>query len=330
MGSNERTGGRILVDQLRLHGVDLVFGVPGERDLAALDALYDPAEVRYIVCRQEGGPAMMADAYGKLTARPGVAFAIRGPGASNASAGVHIAQQRGTPLVLLVGQIARETRERDAFQEVDSGCLFGGISPRVAEVDDAARLPELLHRAFMPATSARPGPVVLSLPEDMLTDRAGVPDAKPGRRVEAAPAPEALAELRRLLQDAQRPFVILGGGGGGRRGRQLVGLEPAGEVGGGRGVPPSPTQDDERSLRVLQQRRSSASASGAGAASTRRQGFASGTPARSVSMSSGSDRTTGPGRPEVAVMKARCSSSGRRAASSTSATHFAMPPKKRR
>ena len=213
MGSNERTGGRILVDQLRLHGVDLVFGVPGESYLAALDALYDVPEVRYIVCRQEGGAAMMADAYGKLTNRPGVAFATRGPGASNASAGVHIAQQDSTPMVLLVGQIARETRERDAFQEVDYRRFFGGIAKWVAEVDDAARLPELLHRAFMTATSGRPGPVVLSLPEDMLTDRAGVPDAKPWRRVEAAPAPEALAELRRLLQGAQRPFVILGGGG---------------------------------------------------------------------------------------------------------------------
>src|SRR3954453_15982597 len=147
MGKNEQTGGRILVDQLRLHGVDLVFGVPGESYLAALDALYDVPEVRYVVCRQEGGAAMMADAYGKLTNRPGVAFATRGPGAANASAGVHIAQQDSTPLVLLVGQIARETTGRDAFQEVDYTHFYGGMAKWAAQVEDAARLPEYLHRA---------------------------------------------------------------------------------------------------------------------------------------------------------------------------------------
>jgi acetolactate synthase-1/2/3 large subunit len=187
--------------------------VPGESYLAALDALYDVPEVRYVTCRQEGGAAMMADAYGRLTGRPGVAFATRGPGATNASAGVHIAQQDSTPMILLVGQIARETAERDTFQEVDYRQFFGGMAKWVAQVEDAARLPEFLHRAFMTATSGRPGPVVLSLPEDMLTDRAGAEDGRPWRRVEAAPSPEALAALRRMLGEAERPFVILGGGG---------------------------------------------------------------------------------------------------------------------
>ncbi len=213
MTTNERTGGRILVDQLRLHGADLIFGVPGESYLAALDALHDVPEVRYVTCRQEGGAAMMADAYGRLTGRPGIAFATRGPGATNASAGVHIAQQDSTPMILLVGQIARETAERDTFQEVDYRRFFGGMAKWVAQVEDAARLPEFLHRAFMTATSGRPGPVVLSLPEDMLTDRAGAEDGRPWRRVEAAPSPAALSELRRMLAEAERPFVILGGGG---------------------------------------------------------------------------------------------------------------------
>jgi acetolactate synthase-1/2/3 large subunit len=213
MTTNERTGGRVLVDQLRLHGADLVFGVPGESYLAALDAFHDVPEVRYVVCRQEGGAAMMADAHGKLTGRPGIAFATRGPGAANASAGVHIAQQDSTPMILLVGQIARDTAERDTFQEVDYRRFFGGMAKWVAQVEDAARLPEFLHRAFATATAGRPGPVVLSLPEDMLAERSGVADGRPWRRAEAAPSPAALATLRRMLEEAKRPVVILGGGG---------------------------------------------------------------------------------------------------------------------
>jgi acetolactate synthase I/II/III large subunit len=213
MDTNERTGGRVLVDQLRLHGAELVFGVPGESYLAALDAMHDVPEVRYVVCRQEGGAAMMADAYGRLTGRPGIAFATRGPGATNAGAGVHVAQQDSTPMILLVGQIARGTAERDAFQEVDYRRLFGGMAKWVAQVEDAARLPEFLHRAFMTATSGRPGPVVLSLPEDVLAERTGVADGRPWRRAEAAPSPAALASLRRMLEEARRPFVVLGGGG---------------------------------------------------------------------------------------------------------------------
>ena len=211
--SGSRTGGRILIDQLRLHGAEFVFGVPGESYLAALDALHDVSAPRFVVCRQEGGAAMMADAYGKLTGRPGIAFVTRGPGATNAAAGVHVAQQDSTPMLLLVGQIDRATHGRDAFQEVDYRQLFGGMAKWVAEIDDPARLPEFIRRAFTTATAGRPGPVVLALPEDMLTESARVEDARPWQRTAASPAPADLDVLRGLLHEARRPFVILGGGG---------------------------------------------------------------------------------------------------------------------
>jgi acetolactate synthase-1/2/3 large subunit len=208
-----RTGGRILVDQLRIQGVEVAFGVPGESYLEVLDALHDTPEIRFVICRQEGGAAMMATAWGELTGRPGVAFVTRGPGATNASAGVHVAQQDSTPMVLFVGQIDRGSRERDTFQEVDYRRMFGGMAKWVAEIDDAARIPEFVHRAFATATAGRPGPVVLALPEDMLTDSVTVPDGRAARTVEAGPAPEAMEELRHLIAAAERPFVILGGGG---------------------------------------------------------------------------------------------------------------------
>jgi acetolactate synthase I/II/III large subunit len=213
MAGEPRTGGRLLVDQLRIQGVEVAFGVPGESYLEVLDALHDTPEIRFVVCRQEGGAAMMAAAWGELTGRPGVAFATRGPGATNASAGVHIAQQDSLPMVLFVGQIDRGSRERDTFQEVDYRRMFGGMAKWVAEVDDAGRLPELVHRAFATATAGRPGPVVLALPEDMLVETAVVPDGRRFAAAEAAPAPEAMATLRRLLAAAERPFVVLGGGG---------------------------------------------------------------------------------------------------------------------
>ncbi len=213
MSDNRRRGGHILVDQLRIHGVDLCFGVPGESYLAVLDALYDASELRYVICRQEGGVAMAAEAYGKLTGRPGIAFVTRGPGATNASAGVHIAQQDSTPMILFIGQIDRGSVERDTFQEVNYRQMFGGIAKWVAEIDSADRIPEFVHRAFMTATAGRPGPVVLSLPEDMLMDRAAVEDGRPYRRVEAHPGTEDLARLRQMLERAERPMVILGGGG---------------------------------------------------------------------------------------------------------------------
>jgi acetolactate synthase-1/2/3 large subunit len=213
MADNRRSGGRILVDQLRLHGVDLAFGVPGESYLDVLDALHDTPEIRFVICRQEGGVAMMAEAYGKLTGRPGIAFVTRGPGATNASSGVHVAQQDSTPMILFIGQIDSGALERDAFQEINYRQMFGGIAKWVAEIDDPARIPELVHRAFVTAVSGRPGPVVLALPEDMLTARSEVADGRPWQAVEAHPDPAAVAELRQRLVAASRPLVILGGGG---------------------------------------------------------------------------------------------------------------------
>ncbi|HET6518492.1 MAG TPA: thiamine pyrophosphate-binding protein, partial [Geminicoccaceae bacterium] len=212
-GRAARTGGRILADQLRVHGVDLAFGVPGESYLALLDALHDTPSIRYIVCRQEGGAAMMAEAYGKLTGRPGVAMVTRGPGATNASSGVHIAQQDSTPMIRLIGQVARGMRGRDAFQEIDYRQMYGSICKWVAEIDDPARIPELVGRAFYTATSGRPGPVALALPEDMLTETAAVADAPPYRPVQPHPAPADMLRLRAMLAAARRPFMVIGGGG---------------------------------------------------------------------------------------------------------------------
>ena len=208
--TSSRTGGQILVDQLITHGVEQLFCVPGESFLAVLDALHDAA-IKVTVCRQEGGAAMMAEAQGKLTGQPGVCFVTRGPGATNASAGVHIAHQDATPLLLFVGQVAREALGREAFQELDYGAVFGSMAKWVVQIDDPARLPELVSRAFHVATSGRPGPVVIALPEDMLTEAAQVADALPYAVTEAHPGPAALAELQQRLAQAQRPVVILGG-----------------------------------------------------------------------------------------------------------------------
>ena len=209
-----RTGGQILADQLRIHGVDTVFGVPGESYLAVLDALHDHTDaIRFIVCRQEGGAAMMAEAQGKLTGRPGVCMVTRGPGATNASAGVHIAHQDSTPMLLFIGQIARDTVEREAFQEVDYRRMYGPLCKWVAQIDEAARIPELVHQAFQRATSGRPGPVVIALPEDMLTEIATVADAPRFQPAQAYPNPRDVAQVRDLLGKAKRPLVIVGGSG---------------------------------------------------------------------------------------------------------------------
>jgi acetolactate synthase-1/2/3 large subunit len=205
-----RTGGQILVDQLIVHGVDHLFCVPGESYLAALDALHD-ASIAVTVCRQEGGAAMMAEAYGKLTGRPGICFVTRGPGATNASPGLHIARQDSTPVILFVGQVGREMKEREAFQELDYKAVFGSIAKWVVDIDDPARLPELVSRAFHVATSGRPGPVVIALPEDMLTEEASVADAPPYDVVETHPSLGQTAELQKLLWAAKRPIAILGG-----------------------------------------------------------------------------------------------------------------------
>lgn len=205
-----RTGGQILVDQLIVHGVQQLFCVPGESFLAVLDALHD-ASIAVTVCRQEGGAAMMAEAQGKLTGRPGICFVTRGPGATNAAAGVHIAHQDSTPMLLFVGQVARAALGREAFQELDYDAVFGTMAKWVVQIDDPKRLPELVSRAFHVATSGRPGPVVIALPEDMLTEDATVADALPYAVTETHPGAVQLSELQDRLTQARRPVVILGG-----------------------------------------------------------------------------------------------------------------------
>src|SRR5499433_987185 len=186
--TNTRTAAEALVDQLVANGVRHAFCVPGESYLAVLDAFHD-RDVAVTVCRQEGGAAMMAEAVGKATGRPGICFVTRGPGATNAAAGVHIARQDSTPMILFVGQIGRDMREREAFQELDYRAVFGSIAKWVTEIDDPARIPELVSRAFYTATNGRPGPVVIALPEDMLVERVSVPDAPAFEPMETSPGP---------------------------------------------------------------------------------------------------------------------------------------------
>ncbi len=205
-----RLAGHVLVDQLRLHGVDHVFCVPGESYLPVLDGLVD-ADVQVTVCRQEGGAAIMAEAYGKLTGRPGVCMVTRAPGAANAFAGVHVASQDSTPMILLVGQIDRAMRDREAFQEMDYRAVFGSQVKWAAEIDQAERIPEYLSRAFHVALSGRPGPVVLALPEDMLGETVTVADARPCHVPETLPPAAQIQALADRLADAQRPLAILGG-----------------------------------------------------------------------------------------------------------------------
>ncbi len=187
--------------------------MPGESYIAVLDALYDHQNrIRLISARQEGGAAFMAEAYGKLTGRPGVCFVTRGPGASNASIGVHTAFHDSTPLVLFIGQVARGFSEREAFQEIDYRRMFSPIAKWVTQIDDPARVPELLARAFQLAVSGRPGPVVIALPEDMQDEQVAVADAAPYQRVQAHPGAAQIAAMRGLLAAAERPLMIVGGG----------------------------------------------------------------------------------------------------------------------
>ena len=206
-----RTGAQVLVDQLRIHGVDAAFCVPGESYLAVLDALYDVSgEIQLITCRQEGGAAYAAEAYGKLTGKPGICFVTRGPGATNASIGVHAARQDATPMILFVGQVPRDQLEREAFQEIDYRQMYGSVAKWASQIEDAARIPEYISRAFHVATSGRPGPVVLALPEDMQRDEVDVADAAPYRIPQAAPTASDLSQMQALLAQAQRPLLIAG------------------------------------------------------------------------------------------------------------------------
>jgi len=207
-----RTGARILVDQLVVHGVDTVFCVPGESYIGALDALRD-APIRLVVARHEAGAANMAEAYGKLTGRPGICFVTRAPGATHAATGVYTAFQDSTPLILFVGQVPRGHRGREAFQELDYAAAFGSYSKWVDEVEQPGSFPETTAHAFQTALSGRLGPVVVALPEDVLDARAEVSDAAPRVPVQAAPSAADLARLRELLGVAERPLVVIGGGG---------------------------------------------------------------------------------------------------------------------
>ena len=209
-----RSGAKILVDALRVHGVDTAFGVPGESYLAVLDALHDVQdEIKFVICRQEGGAANMADAYGKLTGRPGICFVTRGPGATNASLGIHTSHQDSTPVILFIGQVGNDVVEREAFQEMDYRRMYGQMAKWVAQIDRADRVPEYISHAFHTAVSGRPGPVVLALPEDMQTDMATVQDTARYHRVAAHPGQDDMQKLRDMLSRAQRPMVIVGGGG---------------------------------------------------------------------------------------------------------------------
>jgi acetolactate synthase-1/2/3 large subunit len=213
-----RLAGHALVEALIAQGVDTAFGVPGESYLAVLDGFHEHREhIRFIACRQEGGAAFMADAQGKLSGRPGICFVTRGPGATNASIGLHTAFQDSTPMILFIGQVASDQRDREAFQEVDYRQMFGpgtlGMAKWVGEVHDADRLPEYVARAFHTALQGRPGPVVLVLPEDMLTRKTTAPVLPRIEPAQAWPAPQALAALRERLLAAERPFMIAGGSG---------------------------------------------------------------------------------------------------------------------
>ncbi|MFM0740409.1 thiamine pyrophosphate-binding protein [Paraburkholderia xenovorans] len=213
--TTQTTGARLVVDALLTQGVERVFCVPGESFLAVLDSLHDEtARIQTIVCRHEAAAANMAEAVGKLTGRPGVAIVTRGPGATHASIGVHTAFQDSTPMILLIGQCAREHLDREAFQEIDYRRMFGQMAKWVAQIDDPKRIPEYLSHAFHTATSGRPGPVVLSLPEDVLSDACEwVASAPRYQRVAASPSAGQIEQLRALLEGAQRPMVIAGGSG---------------------------------------------------------------------------------------------------------------------
>ncbi|WP_431017224.1 thiamine pyrophosphate-binding protein [Bradyrhizobium pachyrhizi] len=208
--SNARTGGQILIDQLVAQGVERVTCVPGESYLAALDALHD-SPIDVVICRAEGGAAMMAEAYGKLTGRPGICFVTRGPGSTNAAHGVHIAMQDSTPMILFVGQVDTGMREREAFQELDYKAVFGTMAKWAVEIDRPDRIPELVARAFRVALQGRPGPVVISLPENMLTETAAVADAPKVEPAASWPAPSDLERLGTMLASATAPIVVLGG-----------------------------------------------------------------------------------------------------------------------
>jgi acetolactate synthase-1/2/3 large subunit len=209
----KRSGGNILIESLRAHGVKKIFCVPGESYLDALDALSGANDIKTVTCRQEGGAAFMAEAYAKLTGHAGICFVTRGPGACNAAIGVHTAMQDSTPMILLVGQVGREMRGREAFQEIDYRQMFKPpISKWAVEIENVADIPQVMQQAFETAESGRPGPVVVALPEDMLCEESDVEILYPQPRAHFAPQHHDIMKLREILQSAERPLVIVGGG----------------------------------------------------------------------------------------------------------------------
>ena len=208
-----RHGGQILVDQLAIHGCDTAFCVPGESYLAALDGLHAHNRIQTITCRQEGGAAMMADAYAKMTGKPGICFVTRGPGASNAASGIHVARQDSSPLILFVGQVGQNAMEREAFQEIDYRRMFGEFAKWVGQIDDIHRIPEYVAHAWHTSLAGRPGPVVLALPENVLSAQAEVEDAKPAVEVHTGVSPAQVAQVTDMLASAERPLIMVGGGG---------------------------------------------------------------------------------------------------------------------
>jgi acetolactate synthase I/II/III large subunit len=214
LNAKTRTGGEALVEALKVHGATHAFCVPGESYLAVLDALYGARDdIRLITCRQEGGAANMAEAYGKLTGKPGICFVTRGPGATNASIGVHTAFQDSTPMILFVGQAAQSHIDREAFQEVDFKAMFAPLAKWAAEIREADRIPEYVARAFHVATSGRPGPVVLSLPEDVLAQATSAPPTRPYHATEPQASREILRRVHAMIMRAGEPFLVLGGPG---------------------------------------------------------------------------------------------------------------------
>ena len=212
MASNRRNGGRVLIDQLKIHGVDTVFCVPGESFLAALDAFHDVPDIRLITCRHEANACNMAEAYGKMTGKPGIVFVTRGPGASHGVVGLHTALQDSTPVIMFIGQIGREMTDREAFQEMDFRKFLSEVTKWTGQIDQVERIPELVSHAFHTAVNGRPGPVALALPEDMLTELTEVADATRYVRAHSHPGPDDMATLRDLLAKAKAPLVMLGGG----------------------------------------------------------------------------------------------------------------------
>jgi acetolactate synthase I/II/III large subunit len=214
--TNTRTGGQVLADALRIHGCDTAFCVAGESYLALLDALHDHKDFNLYTTRHEGGAANMAEAYAKVTGKPGLVMVTRGPGACHGSIGLHTAYQDSTPMIMLIGQVARDQFDREAFQEIDYRQMFGQVTKWVAQIEDAERIPEYIARAFHVAMSGRPGPVALALPEDMLRDRVAVNDTAPYAVHRAYPSPDAMQKLRGLMGEAKKPLLLVGGGGWGQ------------------------------------------------------------------------------------------------------------------